>query len=161
MLPLPALLEESASKPPPPPDPPGEGEAACFYSPARKATCECGHCGVLVSDVWAAKWGSQIVCLKCLEHLRSKENETAFQSKRVLWDNVALALALVPCTFVLWVFAFFTAPAAVFLALWHWNSPRSLVPRSRFRLIAALILGLLQIGGGIFVFVGMWFGKFK
>ena len=158
---LPALLTDSTPKPPPPPDPPGEGEVACFYSPGRKATQSCSHCGVLVSDVWAAQWGSKSVCLKCLEHLRDKGKDVAFQTKRTLWDNVALALAVVPFTFLFWFMVFITAPAAIFVSLWNWNSPRSMVPRGRWRLVVALILGLLQVGGGIFFFTGLWFQWFK
>ena len=160
VIPLPALLEDSTPKPPPPPDPPGEGEAVCFYSPGRRATKECGHCGVLISDVWAAHWGSKVVCLKCLEHQREKANDSAFQSKRTLWDNIALALAVVPFTVVFWFMIFITAPAAIFLSIWHWNSPRSLIPRGKFRLALALLIGLAQVGGGIFLFTGLWFRWF-
>ena len=159
---FPALLEANAPKPPAlTSDPPAEGEAVCFYSPSRRATRSCSHCGVLISDVWAAQWGSQTVCLKCLEHLREKGKDERFQSTRTLWDNIALAVALVPFTLIFWFLAFITAPAAVFMTLWHWNSPRTLVPRSRFRLVAALLLGLAQIGAGVFVFTRMWFGAFK
>jgi len=158
---LPALLEDGKPKPPPLIEAPGEGDAACFYSPGRKATKECGHCGVLISDVWAAQWGSKVVCLKCLEHLRETTKDATFQSKRVLWDNITALLALTPFTLVLYFLAPFTAPAAVLLGLWHWNSPRSLVPRSRLRLVLGLLLGLLQVGGGVFVICGLWFGWFK
>lgn len=160
LLALPALLVSHAAKPPPPIDPPGEGQAACFYSPSRRATKECSHCGVLISDVWAAQWGSKSVCLKCLDHLREKGKDGRFQTSRTLWDNVALVLALLPFTLVFWWAVFATAPAAVFLALWHWNSPRSLVPRSRFRLVTAMVLGLAQVGGVIFFISGLWFGWF-
>ena len=154
---FPALLDSGALKPPPlASDPPAEGEAACFYSPNRRATKSCNHCGVLISDSWAAQWGSETICLKCLEHLRDKKDQR-FESSRTLWDNVALLLACLPLTIFLWVFAFVTAPASVFVALWHWNSPRSMVPRSRFRLVLALILGLCQIGAGVAFFLQVWF----
>lgn len=162
VLAMPSLLENRAAKPPPPPvDPPAEGEAACFYSPNRRATKECSHCGVLISDIWAAQWGSKSVCLKCLDHLRAKGQDAHFQTKRILWDNVALIMALVPLTVVFWWVSFITAPAAIFTALWHWNSPRSLVPRSRLRLIIALLLGLAQVGGFVFLISGWWFGWFQ
>lgn len=161
ILALPAFLQNSGVKPPPPPmDPPGEGEAACFYSPGRRATKECSHCGVLISDVWAAQWGSKSVCLKCLDHLREKDKDGRFLTSRTLWDNIALALALLPFTLVLWWSGFITAPAAVFLGFWHWNSPRSLVPRGRLRLILALFLGLAEVAGVILFICGIWFGWF-
>ncbi len=138
-------------------EPAAEGEATCFYSPNRRATKSCSHCGVLISDAWAAQWGSQTVCLKCLEHLRGKGSDARFQTSRTLWDNVALAVALTPFTVVLWFAAFITAPASVFLALWHWNSPRSMVPRSRLRLVLALLLGVAQLGVGAVLFLKVWF----
>ncbi len=159
---LPALIEAARPKPPPPPpDPPGEGEAACFYSPGRKATQTCGHCGVLISDVWAAQWGRETICLKCLEHLSAQAKDQRFESQRRLWDNITLALACVPLTGFLWFFAFVTAPAALLVGLWHWNSPRSLVPRSRWRLVLGLLLAVAQIGFGLFLILGLWFGRFK
>jgi hypothetical protein len=107
---------------------------------------------VLISDVWAAQWGSKVVCLKCLEHLNAKSVDVAFQTGRTLWDNVALALALVPFTVIFWPLGFITAPAAVLLGLWHWNTPRSLVSGGRLRLILAVGIGLVEIGLVVLLF---------
>jgi hypothetical protein len=172
---LPALYKVAGMPPPSlPEEPPGPGEAACFYNPNRRATKVCDHCGVFVSDAWAAKWGSQTVCLKCIEDLRTKHKDTRFEAKRTLWDNIALFLATGPwvlagmliATFILYGFAFFcilatlaTAPAAVFVALRYWNAPRSLVPRGRARLVWALVLSLAQVGlwmAGILTLVVQW-----
>lgn len=159
---FPALVKNGAPKPPTlSVDPPAPGEAACYYSPNRRATKECSHCGVLISDIWAAQWGSETVCLKCLEHLRGQGKDERFESRRILWDNVALVLTLVPLTFVFWMFAFLTAPAALFIGLRHWNSPRSLVPRSRARLVVALLLAFAQVGGAVFVVLGLYYGWFN
>jgi hypothetical protein len=149
---FPALMNSSAGKPPSlVEDPPAEGEAACFYSPHRRATKECSHCGVMVSDAWAAAWGSKTVCLKCLDHLRADTKQVDFQSRRVLWDSVVLILAMLPMTLFLYFVVFITAPAALILGFWHWNSPRSLIPRSKVRLVIGMGLGLLQIVGVSFI----------
>lgn len=153
---LPALIKVPKGPPPLDLDPPAEGEAVCFYSPARRATGACSHCGVLISNAWAAQWGNETVCLKCLEHLRDNRDER-FQSKRTLWDNIALFAAVLPFTFIFWFIVVISAPASVFLAIWHWNSPRSMVPRSRLRLALALILGLTQIGAMMFGILKIWF----
>lgn len=100
-----------------------------------------------MSDPWAASWGSQTVCLKCLDHLRADTKSVDFQSKRTLWDNLVLALAVLPATVFFWWAVFFTAPAAVILGFWHWNSPRSIIPRGRWRLVLGMVLGFLQIIG--------------
>ena len=172
---LPALYKGSLQAPPTlPEEPPAPGEAACFYNPNRRATKVCDHCGVFVSDAWAAKWGSQTVCLKCIEDLRSKHRDIRFEAKRTLWDNISLFLSVGPwvlaamfvATFILYGFAFFcilltliSAPASIFIALRYWNAPRSLVPRGRGRLIMALTFSGLQVGlwvVGIMVLVAEW-----
>ncbi len=172
---LPALHKSALLSPPSlPEDPPGPGEAACFYNPNRRATKVCDHCGVFVSDAWAARWGSQTVCLKCIDDLRSKHKDSRFEARRTLWDNIALLLATGPwvlaliflATLVLYGLALFciiltlvTAPAALFVALRYWNAPRSLVPRGRSRLIWAISLSAVQIGlwvAGVLVLVAEW-----
>ena len=162
---LPALYKSALNTPPPISfDPPAEGEAACFYSPNRKATKSCDHCGVFISDAWAAQWGNQTVCLKCLEQLRLKVKDQRFESTRTLWDNVSLGLAVGPfiiaigllCTLVGYVFAIFPlmltiicAPAAIFVAIRYWSAPRSIAPRGPWRLLTAMAFSLLVISGWI------------
>lgn len=159
VLALPCLFENPGAKPPPPPvDPPAEGEAACFYSPNRKATKECNHCGVLMSDIWSAQWGAQSICLKCLDHLREKTKDARFQTSRRLWDNITLLLALLPFTIFLYWIVPFSAPAALFVGIYHWNSPRSLVPRSRFRLVAGLFVAFAELAAIVLAIAGWWFG---
>lgn len=161
---FPAFAEANAQKPPLLPDPPAEGEAVCFYNPGRRATTSCKHCGVLISDLWAAQWGSDTVCLKCLDHLRAKGKDERFETGRTLWDNVVLGLAawpFIPPLTAMYCMMTVTAPAAVFLGLWHWRTPGSLVPRGRWRLVLGLLLALLELGGMVFGGVAIFTqGKF-
>ena len=165
---FPAFAEANAPKPPQLPDPPAEGEAVCFYHPGRRATTSCKHCGVLISNLWAAQWGSDTVCLKCLDHLRAQGKDERFETGRMLWDNVVLALAVWPFIPPLTLgsgFVSITAPAALFLGLWHWRTPGSLVPRGRWRLVLGLLLALLEVAGmaavGMLIFTqGKFFDNF-
>lgn len=158
---LPAATRGAAPAPPAlPEEPPGPGEAACFYSPSRKAIHTCGHCGVFISAAWSAKWGAETVCLKCLEELRTRRKDARFEARRTLWDNIALASALLPFAvclaltvlgpvgppfmIVALMISIVTAPTALGIALISWKKPRSLVPRGRARLATALFLGVLQ-----------------
>ena len=84
---------------------PWKATAACMVLTVRplaavtrpwKATGACDHCGVFVSEAWSAKWGTQTVCLKCLDQLRSKTKDQRFEGSRKLWDNIALGAALGP-----------------------------------------------------------------
>lgn len=168
-----ALYRPVGMAPPSLPDdtPPAEGEAVCFYNPHRRATKVCDHCGVYMSDTWAAPWGEMTICLKCLEQLRSKSQDQRFEASRTLWDNIALGLVVIPvvgglvamASIIAWplsVLAFgatlITAPAAILLALRYWNAPRSLAPRGRLRLILALLLGL----GVALAWVGVFMSAF-
>ena len=65
--------------------------------------------------------------------------------ERTLWDSVALSLATYPM--LIFYLTIFTAPAAIFVALRHWKSPRSLVPRTRFRFVLALLFAGAQVVG--------------
>lgn len=143
--------------------PPAPGETVCFYNPDRRATTSCSHCGVFISEAWAAPWGAETVCFKCLEDLRGRRQDARFQSRRVLWDNLALGLASAPFLFsvpllllgpfgapfiiLCLMMSIVTAPTGLGMAIFAWNKPRSLVPRGRARLVWALLLSLLQCAG--------------
>lgn len=143
-----------ASPPPLPGAPPAPGDALCFYDSTQKANCLCTQCGVLVSDSWSANWGSRKVCLRCLEKLRESGRDSNFESSRLQWDNICLLLSSTIFIVIFPYFAIIAAPAALVLGIRAWNRPRSLVPRSRFRLIVALILSSLQI---LAMLVGIYF----
>ncbi len=165
---LPAVARSGVTPPALPEDPPGPGEAACFYNPKRKATQSCSHCGVFISDAWTARWGSETVCLKCLDNLRTKHQDSRFQAKRTLWDNIALGTAALPfllCVPMLLLgpigvpfmilcvmLSLVSAPSAFGLSLYAWNKPRSLVPRGRWRVVSALLLSLLQCVAWVLLF---------
>ena len=140
---------------------PEEGAVVCFYNPNRVATDECFHCGVLMSRPWAAVWGLKTVCLKCLEHLRTQGRDRQFQGTLVLWDTIALRVALLPVTIIFWWAVFVSAPAALFLAIRHWNSPRSMVSPGRWKLGLAATLASLQILVVAALLIGNLGGKLK
>jgi hypothetical protein len=59
-------------------------------------------------------------------------------------DSIALGLATLP-VLLFWP-VLITAPMALFWTIRHWNSPRSLVPRTRVRFYFAAFLALGEIG---------------
>lgn len=167
---LPSLKQAAPrSGPPSLPEEPGPGEAACFYNPKRRAARTCSHCGVFVSEGWSARWGPDYVCLKCLDDLRTRRKDPKFEVRRVLWDNVALGVALLPFLACLPLMllgplgvyfmiipllsSVITAPLAFGLSIYAWKKPRSMVPRGPWRNVWALILSFLQCGvwGGVVV----------
>ena len=57
-----------------------------------------------------------------------------------------------PCRWIFY-FTLVTAPAALFVAIRYWNAPRSIVHRTKIRLVAAIVLALMQIAGWASLFI--------
>jgi hypothetical protein len=126
-----------------------EGEAACFYHPAKKAVAPCDQCGRFLCalcqvDFLGAHW-----CPGCIENNRRKGKLAQLDNSRTLYDGVALALAFYPLLLI-WP-TILTAPAALWLTAKYWRAPLSLAPRSRWRFYAAALIAVLQIGAWIWL----------
>jgi hypothetical protein len=119
-----------------------EDEAGCFYHPDKQATVPCDLCGRFLCALCDIDLNGRHYCPACLAIGKQKGQLQELQNRYVLYDNIALALALFIC------FSIFTAPIAVFMAVKYWNTPLSIVPRTKIRYIAAILLAGLQIVGG-------------
>jgi hypothetical protein len=120
-------------------------EASCFYHASNKATAPCGHCGRFVCAVCDIEINGVHMCPACLESGASSKTIAALESRRVLYDSVALCLATWP---VLTIYLpLFTGPVAVYLAIRYWNAPLGLVRRSRWRFVVAGLLGAVEFLG--------------
>jgi hypothetical protein len=73
------------------------------------------------------------------------------ENRRVLYDNIALSVTLLPLTCIGIYFTFITAPLAVALSIWFWNRPTSLFRRNKWRFVLAITLGLLESLGVVWV----------
>ena len=124
-------------------------EATCFYHPQKKAVLPCEGCGRFLCALCDCELHGQHFCPVCLEVGRKKRKIKSLENERTLYDRIALALAVLPM--LIFYFTFVTAPAALFIALRHWNSPRSIVRPSRIRLVLAIIFASLQIIGWVVV----------
>ncbi len=129
-----------------------ETESACFYHPQKKAVLPCEGCGRFLCALCDCELHGQHFCPACLEVGRKKRKIKSLENERTLYDSIALALAVVPL--VIFYLTFITAPAALYVAFRFWNAPRSLVHRSRIRLVLAIIFASLQIAGWV---VGIYF----
>jgi hypothetical protein len=81
---------------------------------------------------------------------KKKRKMKSLETQRVLYDDIALALAIIPVIFI-WP-TIITAPMSIFIALRHWKTPLSIVPRTKIRFIIAMFLSGLQITGWVFLF---------
>lgn len=130
-----------------------EGEASCFYHPQKRAAIPCDACGRFLCALCDVELNDEHLCPVCLETGRRKGKLTQLETRRILWDSSAVALSIVPLI-CMWPVSLVTAPLAVFFAIYSWYQPPSILPRTRLRSYAAILLGLLQITGWILLFSG-------
>lgn len=128
------------------------GDAVCFNCPDRLAVAVCESCGAYLCATCRTDWFGRRLCLTCIHAHRELKQSPDFRSRLTLYDNLALMVMLVPLIFIPFYgifFAMVTAPVSLFLVVRHRRSPRGLVPRGRFRLIAAGVLAVLLLALGL------------
>jgi hypothetical protein len=124
-----------------------EDEASCFYHPQKRASVPCDACGRFLCGLCDCELNGQHLCPVCLEAGGRKGKIKNLQTSRTLYDSIALALAVYPVALIFGIyFTPITAPMALYVAVRHWNAPRSLVRRTRARSIAAIILAMMELG---------------
>jgi hypothetical protein len=134
-----------------------EGESSCFYHESKKAVVPCAACGRFLCAVCDVELDGQHLCPPCLETGRVRGTLQQLETKRFLYDNSALLIAIAPIL-LLYLLTFVTAPIAIFLAVLSFFKPNSIVGHSRVKAIAAIFIGLLQLAVWTLVFMGVSFG---
>jgi hypothetical protein len=124
------------------------GESACFFHAEKKAVVPCSHCGRFLCALCDLAVGDEHLCPPCLDASRKKRTVERWDNFRVLYDSLALYLAVLPPLLLIGIyFTPVTAPASVFLAIYGWKKPASLIPRTKWRAVVAIFFGLAQIIG--------------
>jgi len=126
-----------------------DNEASCFYHPKKKAKVACSVCGRFLCALCDVVLDERSMCLTCVESGKNQRKIKSLENKRTLYDTKALSIAVVPMLFV--YPTIITAPIALFMAVWYWKKPSSIVPRTKIRFVIAIILSLLQIAGWLIV----------
>ena len=124
-----------------------ESESSCFYHPKKKAVVPCETCGRFLCALCDVDLNGQHMCPACIESGRKKQKLKLIDNNRMLYDNIALSLAILPVIFMLWPFTIVTAPMALFVAVRYWKAPLSIIGRTKIRFIAAMIFASLQVAG--------------
>lgn len=128
-------------------------EAGCFYHPKKQAFRVCSSCGRYLCALCDIEMAGKHLCPDCLTVKIQNGESDRLVTHRVLYDNIALSLAVVPMiTFWLTII---TAPMAFYMAVRHWRKPLSLLPRTRFRFVMALLLSGLQMAGWATMLIAM------
>ena len=122
-------------------------EASCFYHPDKRAVIHCSMCGRFLCALCDLEFGEKHLCPACLEVGQKKLKFENLENHRILYDNIALFLSIVPFTFFFWFLSFITAPAALFVVIRYWKAPSGIMRRSKIRFIFAFILASVQIAG--------------
>ena len=123
---------------------PAEGEASCYEHASKRAVALCSQCGRFLCGLCEVEIGGSVWCPECLGTGGSRPKLAALETSRTLYDSVALALAVWPL-FIFVYATIFTAPAALYVAVRYWNAPSSLVPRNKWRQIAAILIALAEL----------------
>ena len=134
-----------------------DAEAGCFYHAQKKATVVCDNCGRFLCGLCDVHLDGRHLCPGCVDSGRKKKKIKTLENERLLYDSLALLLSLAPL--LMWPFTLFTAPATVYVVVRHWNSPSSVITRSKVRFVIALVIALVQIAAWIALFYYLVFNR--
>ena len=120
-----------------------EGESSCFYHPSKRAVTACDSCGRFLCALCDLDLNGQHLCPTCLKTGKRKGKLKNLENHRILYDSLAMTLAFLPL--LIFYLTIATAPTTLFVVIRYWNSPTSLVRRSRWRMVVAFIAALLEV----------------
>jgi hypothetical protein len=127
-----------------------EGESSCFYHPTKRAATACDSCGRFLCALCDLDLNGQHLCPACLKSGKRKGKLKNLENRRLSYDSLAMTLAFLPL--LIFYFTLFTAPTTLYIVIRYWNAPGSLIHRSRWRMVVAFTVALLEILGWVFGF---------
>ncbi len=120
-------------------------ESSCFYHPQKRASIACDVCGRFLCELCDVEADGAHRCAGCIESAGREKKTPRAGRAYVYYDSIALALALAGLLF--FVFAIVLAPLSLYFVIRHWNSPRSVLPRGRWRFVVAAALAGAELLG--------------
>jgi hypothetical protein len=147
-----------------------EGEAACFDHPGKRAVAACSQCGRYVCGLCSVDYATEplpaaerrnqlgepvpresaaaettrlVWCPSCVSTRAGRAQAANLETSRMLYDSIALTLPL--ASLIMWPFTIVAAPAALVISIAKWKAPRSLVRRTRWRLVTAIVISSVEI----------------
>jgi hypothetical protein len=128
-----------------------EGESGCFYHPSKTATIVCQGCGRFLCALCDLELNGRHVCPVCLESGQKKAKFKDLENTRVLWDRLAISVAVLPLLLV-WT-SIIGAPIALYLIIRYRKAPCSITGKSNLDFIVAAVLAVLQIAAWALVII--------
>jgi hypothetical protein len=135
-----------------------DGEAVCFDHPSKKAVAACHLCGRFVCALCSVEFEGQVWCPTCVAAGKGTGKTVYLEPSRVLYDSIALTIPL--ASLILWPFTVVTGPGAIVFSAMRWRRPLSIVRRSRWRFVLAILIGLAETVGWCLLIV-YWWGQFR
>ena len=141
-------------------------DASCFYHGQKKAVLPCDGCGRFLCALCDVEMDGRHLCPNCLHAGRQKGTLQTLETRRTAYDTSTLLLGVVPLVLIfLWPFYLVSGPAAVILGIYGWKKPGSLLRRSRWRFVAGIVGGVIQVlavaGIGVAMFFASREGAFR
>jgi hypothetical protein len=127
-----------------------DSRAGCYFHPQKKAVVPCSSCGRFLCSLCDVELGDKHVCPSCLEAGKNKRKIRNLETERVLYDSIALSLAILPI--LVWFITIVTAPISIYYSVRYWKSPTSILPRTKVRFVFAVLLSTAQLGGWFLFF---------
>lgn len=129
-------------------------EASCYYHVDKVAEVTCEECGRFICGLCDLELDGTHLCPACFQTGVTNKKIAKVENRRTLHDSVALSTAVLPMLTV--YFTLLTAPIALFLSIRHWNTPGSILPRTKIRFIFAILISLAQLVVWGIVFVHLF-----
>jgi hypothetical protein len=119
------------------------GEAACFHHAEHRAESVCDACGRFLCGLCSIDFNGRTLCPACLSLTQAATASDAHIPRRTRYDKLAwLCVLLSPFTYCI---SFVNACVALFLCFRYWRTPLSVLPRSRWRFVAAGLLAVVLL----------------
>jgi hypothetical protein len=130
-------------------------EASCFYHPQKQALNVCDGCGRMVCALCSIDMGQEHLCPSCISSGKQKGKIITLEDTRTRYDSIAMSLAIFGMLF--YILSIFLAPAAIFIAIRHWNSPGSLLGVSKSRFVIAIVIASATLIFWVAIFGSLFF----
>ncbi|MFC1498484.1 hypothetical protein ACFLS1_08460 [Verrucomicrobiota bacterium] len=119
--------------------------ASCFYHSSKKAATTCENCGRFLCSLCDVVLQNRHLCPGCIEKGKGKGKLKNINKGQFLYDDMALALAILPLLF--WPSTIITALITIYVAIRYWKTPLSVLPRTKIRFVFAILIASLEIIG--------------
>ncbi len=125
-------------------------ESSCFYHANKRASVACDVCGRFLCELCDVEIDGAHRCARCIEGASNEKTTIRAGQRYIYYDSIALAFAIAGLLF--YFLSFVLAPVTLYFVIRYWNSPRSVIPRGRWRFwLAAGIAGAQLIAIAYFI----------